>query len=286
VLDCALAKPLDDAVSVKLFDRKFGKDLADGPPATPGVYLFRDEEGKVLYVGKAKHLRRRLANYRNATRRKVHRKMRLLVRRAASLEVQPLPTERDALLKENEIIRSLRPPFNVDGAFSFLYPAIGTCSRAEHELFCFTTSPGAWDMFDFQWYGTFRSRLRPKKFFDVLIELLGHIAHREPTSRLPQHRPIRGSRLVAFRRLNREVSAQLTAFLAGETAAPLALMAEALLEKPRARREAARVQECLETLSSFYDTDLRKLRVALQAAGIHGTFITQDERDSLFISTA
>jgi excinuclease ABC subunit C len=272
-------------VGVKLFDRKFGKDLADGPPATPGVYLFRDKEGRVLYVGKAKHLRKRLANYRNATRRKVHRKMRLLVRRAASLDIQPLATERDALLKENELIRSLRPPFNVDGAFSFLYPAIGTCIRAEHQLFCFTTNPGAWNMFDFQWYGTFRSRPRAKEAFDVLIELLSHIAHREPKSRLPEHRPIRGSRLVAFRGLSAEVSAKLTAFLAGETAEPLGFIAEALLEKPRARREAERVQECLQRLSAFYNTDLHKLRAALNTAGIHGTFIAQEERDSLFIST-
>ena len=272
-------------MGVKLFDRKFGKGLADGPPATPGVYLFRDEGGRVLYVGKAKHLRKRLANYRNATRRKVHGKMRLLVRRAASLEVQPLATEREALLKENELIRSLRPPFNVDGAFSFLYPAIGTCTRAEHQLFCFTTNPGAWKMFDFEWYGTFRSRPRAKEAFDVLIELLIHIAHRETTSRLPEHRPIRGSRLVAFRQLNAEVSARLRAFLSGETAEPLVFIAEALLEKPRARREAERVQECLQCLSSFYDTDLHRLRAALNAAGIHGTFVAQDERDSLFITT-
>lgn len=273
-------------MGVKLFDRKFGEDLAGGPPATPGVYLFRDEDGSVLYVGKAKSLRKRLADYRNATRRKVHRKMRLLVRRAASLEVQPLPTERDALLKENEIIRSLRPPFNVDGAFSFLYPAIGISTRPQHQLFCFTTNPGAWNTFDFQWYGTFRSRPRAKEAFDVLVELLSHIAHREPQSRLPEHRPLRGSRLGAFRRLNEDMGEKLTAFLAGETAAPLAIIAEALLEKPRARREAARVQECLQCLSSFYDTDLHPLRAALNKAGIHGTFIAQDERDSLFISTA
>lgn len=140
-------------------------------------------------------------------------------------------------------------------------------------------------MFDFEWYGTFRSRPRAKEAFDVLIELLSHIAHRETTSRLPEHRPIRGSRLVAFRQLNAEVSARLRAFLSGETAEPLVFIAEALLEKPRARREAERVQECLQCLSSFYDTDLHRLRAALNAAGIHGTFVAQDERDSLFITT-
>lgn len=273
-------------MGVKLFDRKFGEALGDGPPPTPGVYLFRDEDGHVLYVGKAKHLRKRLAAYRNATRRRAHRKMRLLVRRAASIEVQPLATERDALLTENAIIRSLRPPFNVEGAFSFLYPAIGMCTQPPHELFCFTTDPGAWNRFDFRWHGTFRSRPRAKEAFEALIELLGHIAHREPASRLPEHRPIRGARLVAFRQLNPAVSAGLRAYCAGESAGALPFISEILLEKPGARRRASRVEWCLQCLSSFYDTDLHTLRTALDAAGIEGTFIAQDERDSLFISTA
>lgn len=272
-------------MGVKLFDRKFGKALAGGPPATPGVYLFRDDAGKVLYVGKAKHLRRRLASYRNATRRKVHRKMRLLVRQAASIEVEPLASEREALVRENALIRSLRPPFNVDGAYSFLYPAIGTGSHADRRLFCFTTSPGAWGSLDFRWYGTFRSRVRAKDAFDALMALLGFLAHREPVARLPSHPRLRGSRLVAFRQLSSAVEAKIDAFLSGETSSPLVFLAEALLEKPGARQQADRVQESLECLSSFFETDLRKLRAALDAAGIPGSFVAQDERDTLFIVT-
>ena len=67
-------------MGVRRFDRKFGKDFLAGIPPEPGIYLFRDERDEVLYVGKAKDLRRRLGSYRNATRRKLHRKMRVLVR--------------------------------------------------------------------------------------------------------------------------------------------------------------------------------------------------------------
>jgi hypothetical protein len=75
-------------VGTKQFDRKFGADLLRDLPAEPAVYLFKAEDGTVLYAGKAKNIRRRLASYRNATRRKAHRKMRTLVRRASSLEVR------------------------------------------------------------------------------------------------------------------------------------------------------------------------------------------------------
>ena len=110
---------------MRRFDRKFGADLVRELPESPAVYLFKDEAGQVLYAGKARNIRRRLASYRTAGRRKAHRKMRSLVREAHSVEVRLQASERDALLAENELIRSLRPRYNVDGAFDFLYPAIG-----------------------------------------------------------------------------------------------------------------------------------------------------------------
>ena len=61
---------------MRMFDRKFGERLIDELPATAAVYLFKDGQGAVIYVGKAGNIRRRLQQYRNATRRKVHRKMR------------------------------------------------------------------------------------------------------------------------------------------------------------------------------------------------------------------
>jgi excinuclease UvrABC nuclease subunit len=69
---------------VKQFDWKFGEGWLKALPATPGVYLFKDERGGVLYAGKAKDRRRRLQGYCNATRRKAHRKMRALMREASS----------------------------------------------------------------------------------------------------------------------------------------------------------------------------------------------------------
>ncbi len=273
-------------MGVKLFDRKFGADFVSALPPSPGIYLFRDDAERVIYVGKAVNLRKRLFGYRNASRRKVHRKMRMLVRVATTLEVRELDSEREALLAENELIRSLRPPHNIDGAYSFLYPAIGVCHAPDHDLFCFTTHPDKYEEFAFRWYGSFRSRPRAREAFDILIEILALIAHPEPKSRVPPHPRPTGSRLVAFRRLDPALRAQLELFLAGETVSPLGILAESLLEKPRARRDAERVQECLQCLKSFHETDLSKLRTALRAAGRRGTFIDQHERDALFIAAS
>lgn len=267
----------------KRFDRKFGAELLSELPTTPAVYLYKDENGQVLYVGKAKNIRRRLASYRNASRRKAHRKMRMIVREASSLEVRLQDSEGAALRLENELIRALAPPFNVEGAYAFLYPAIGLARTERHSLFCFTTSTEAWDRHGFRWYGSFRSRLRAKHAFDSLVDLLSLLGHRERSAALGEQPDVRGSRLVGLRQLDPRLFAAVEDWLSGRSTEGLSTLARALIDKPRARREAAEVQACLHTLRSFHDSDLVKLHDALRRAGRSGHFVSQDERDALFI---
>lgn len=271
-------------MSARPFDRKFGADWLRQLPPAPAVYLFKNARGEVLYAGKAKDVRRRLARYRNATRRKAHRKMRALVREASSLEVRLVASERDALLVENELIRTLRPPYNVDGAYSFLYPAIGLGARGHQVLLAFTTHAEAWRALDLRWHGSFRSRRRARDAFDALARLLTFLAHPEPRSRLPRVPRPRGSRLVAFRQLAPDLQGMLGQLLAGESPAAVAELSLRLLERADARREAERVEADLRTLAAFYESDLARLRAALRAAGRGESFVPQGERDALFLS--
>jgi predicted GIY-YIG superfamily endonuclease len=280
-LTCSRTLP---RVSANAFDRKFGADFTRELPHAPAVYLFKNERGEVLYAGKAKDVRRRLEGYRNAGRRRAHRKMRTLVRVASALEVRPLATEREALLLENELIRTLRPPYNVDGAFSFLYPAIGIAARERQLLLGFTTEPGAWSELALDWHGTFRSRRRALAAFDALHELLAFLAHAEPRSRLPRVPRRRGSRLAAFRQLDPKLASLLREFLAGESRAALGELALRLLEKTAARRGAERVEDLLRQLAAFYASDLAPLREALRESGRGGSFVSQEERDALFLA--
>lgn len=265
------------------FDGKFGSDRLREVPREPGVYLFLDSNGRVLYVGKAKDLRRRLACYRNASRRKAHRKMRTLVRLAASLEVRPQQSETQALLLENQLIRSLRPPHNVDGAYSFLYPALGVGRHDGRVLLAFTSTPAEWSHLDVRWHGCFRSRLRARAAFDALVALFGRIGHLEPSSRLPDARLRRGTRLEAFRRVPPELSAAADAFLSGDSTDLLALLFDRLLESASARRDATGVEQDLRTLDDFARKDVAALQQALHTAGRSG-WVPGEERDALFIA--
>ena len=88
-----------------------GKKFARRLSAGPGVYLMRDSNGKALYVGKAANLRKRVSSYFDA-RPKIDRIMRM-VARIRSIEVSLTRTEAEALLLENEWIKSLKPRYNV-----------------------------------------------------------------------------------------------------------------------------------------------------------------------------
>ncbi|MFP5213605.1 MAG: excinuclease ABC subunit UvrC, partial [Acidobacteriota bacterium] len=81
-------------------------------PNLPGVYLFKDGEGTVLYVGKAKDLRKRVSSYfRNNGQ--TNAKTRILVSKAVDLEFVVTGTEKEALLLESNLIKKHRPRYNV-----------------------------------------------------------------------------------------------------------------------------------------------------------------------------
>lgn len=80
-------------------------------PDGPGVYQYYDKEDKILYVGKAKNLRKRVASYFN----KIHdtAKTNVLVKKIVTIKHIVVPTESDALLLENNLIKTLQPRYNV-----------------------------------------------------------------------------------------------------------------------------------------------------------------------------
>ncbi|KQZ84053.1 excinuclease ABC subunit C [Microbacterium sp. Root166] len=81
-------------------------------PTNPGVYRFRDADGRVLYVGKAKNLRARLSNY-FAPLHTLHERTRRMVTTAASVEWTVVDSDVDSLQLEYMWIKEFDPPFNV-----------------------------------------------------------------------------------------------------------------------------------------------------------------------------
>ncbi len=90
-------------------------------PTSPGVYRFKDEQGRVLYVGKAKNLRSRLSNYFQPLR-SLHERTRRMVLTGASVEWTVVGSEFEALQLEYTWIKEFNPPFNVQFRDDKSYP--------------------------------------------------------------------------------------------------------------------------------------------------------------------
>lgn len=193
--------------------------------------------------------------------------MRRIVKAASSLVYEEVASEEAALLRENALIQALKPALNIDGAFAFLYPAIGVGRTDKHALLCFTTKPEEYGAHGLSWYGTFRSRLRAKLAFDALVELASLIGHNEKRTALPAHPSLRGSRFVGLRQLPAVLADGLPSFFSGVDSTFLSALARTLLSKPRARREATEVQEKLGLLKHFFETDAVRLHQALRQHG-------------------
>ncbi|WP_298630656.1 GIY-YIG nuclease family protein, partial [uncultured Porphyromonas sp.] len=96
-------------------------------PELPGCYTYRDAEGVVIYIGKAKNLRKRIASY--FQKKHPERKVRALLRSFETLEYVVVDSELDALLLENNLIKQHQPQYNVLLKDGDAYPYI--CVKEE-----------------------------------------------------------------------------------------------------------------------------------------------------------
>src|SRR5580704_13149063 len=106
-------------------------------PAEPGVYLFRDAAGTVLYVGKARSLRSRVRSYFLESRW-IDAKTGSLVREIADLETIVVANEREALALENNLIKQYHPKFNVLLRDDKTYPYIKLTAAEKYPRVYFT----------------------------------------------------------------------------------------------------------------------------------------------------
>ncbi len=94
--------------NLKIIKKKLAVNFANAP-TTSGVYLFKDAKGKIVYIGKAKVLKKRVANYFSNT---AARKAKQIVRKASGLEYIQTNSELSALILESELIKKHKPPMN------------------------------------------------------------------------------------------------------------------------------------------------------------------------------
>src|SRR3954452_16586490 len=133
-------------------------------PATPSVYLFRDERGRVLYIGKAKSLRPRVRSYFQRTG-DTRTTIRGLRERIGDVEVIVTGSEAEALHVEQSLIKRHRPPFNVRLRDDKSFPYIAVTVEDDYPRVMFTRERhrrGVW------YFGPFANAKKVRETLDVL----------------------------------------------------------------------------------------------------------------------
>lgn len=102
---------------VRPLGERLGLEFFRAIPQTPGVYFLCSARDEILYVGKAKNLRRRLGSYRSANPERLSRKLRRLLVTVEHIRWDECESEAAALAREAELLLALRPRFNTAGVF-------------------------------------------------------------------------------------------------------------------------------------------------------------------------
>lgn len=142
------------------------KALYDSIPTEPGIYKYMDAEDTVLYVGKAKNIRKRISSYFGSKKHQAY-KTKVLVKNAVRLEFTVLESEQDALILENTLIKKLQPRYNVmlkDGK-SYTY----ICIKKERFPRVFFTRKVIRD--GSTYLGPYTSKFRAKIILELIVKL-------------------------------------------------------------------------------------------------------------------
>lgn len=150
--------------SVKTQKERLKNALKEIPPHKPGVYSMYDEKDNVIYVGKAKNLFQRLSSYKYSKSTKVQQMIAHLYR----VGIEVCENETDAILLENLLIRSLRPPFNEVNKKSDTYYISTTRKGNKRELRLSINMLSDYSLV----YGSFKGHNRVRKGVGALLKLL------------------------------------------------------------------------------------------------------------------
>ncbi len=219
-------------------------------PARPGVYLMKDDQGEVLYVGKAKSLKERLASYYHQPLGYT-RKLDGLLELVREIEVRVLGSELEALLVESQLIKQLQPRFNVQLRNYEAYPFIKIDGRPYQRVYATREvhADGA------RYFGPFQSRRVVEAALEVIHKLFPiractrslppHAPPSEPCMRYHLHRCLAPCRGDVDPAVYEGLIEQICAFLGGER--------EDLLDRLRQEMWAASARNDFERAASLRD---------------------------------
>jgi len=273
---------------------KAGVLIPDELPRDPGVYRFYNRVDQVIYVGKAKNLKRRLSQYRNAQRIKKHWKMRTLVEAAVRVDFEVQCSEQNALLRELQLIQDLRPQFNVSGAFARYYPFVAWRVVGKQSFVFWTDREDLLTqeriVSPLEVHGVYRSRAMTRDAFESWVRLMKWVYRAMSMSRAiqvglaPRCKGIwKRDSAACFYGVSAEDWSLWRDFFEGDSKEALENLVFELMENPRARAQPKQIQRDLNQLKWFFQHEAKKLKKLRDQTRFAAYPVSQVDRDRLTI---
>lgn len=290
-------------------EEKLGSGTFEDIPQLPGIYRFYGEDGTLLYVGKAKNLRRRLFTYKRARPGKTSRKEASLISRINHFEFDVLKSEQEAILKENLWIREYRPEFNRANKHTETYYFITVQEHRDGFIFGLSMNPSGnliskeekviSEFFESKHlevrytkvYGCFKGHRIVRTTLGTLLQLMW-MAENEHNN--PQFLPVQLSRNLTPMRFcmpfsgnlneRQEIRDMMDAWFLGESSDLIEYLKESLQEDSSSSFSENFITDSLEILLNYFQKKLQKYRLMRQAgSGREDHLIEQNELDDLFV---
>jgi excinuclease UvrABC nuclease subunit len=274
--------------SKPLLDR-FGSEFFAAVPKKPGVYVMTSSTGQILYVGQSRNLRSRLGTYRNANPEHLPRRIVRMVHLVASITWEECQTGRLAKVRENELLRLLRPRFNRANTFPQAYCFLGMRTTGRRlDLYWTRDGESRHDLF-----GAFKSGV--VYAFGALCRLLWSAlnqpksAHELPRQLITGRTPTEFTFEFSTGNDRHDVAATaplLNSFLAGESDELLRWLETGSSFDQLLQFHQNLVRADLETLANFFETGAKRLRRLKFEHGVDDGIVFKEELDDLLALSA
>lgn len=274
-------------------EERLGREFFDGLPKKPGVYKMYGERQRLLYVGKAKDLRNRLFTYRRANTGSVSRKTIRLIRMVHRIELELCATEKEALLLENDLIRTERPEFNrakkSPETYYFIYLKVDE-EEGEAVFRLNMREPndddGTWSAF-----GAFKGHALVRRALGALLRLLYIAEHRIDSPHLLPPVLLKNLTPLHYRLplgdpplFERDLPVSL---LSGTSEFFFEAMTERLQEEGLLDRYVGKlILEDMEAVRQFYEKCSRRNNEIMQRFALESPIIPQEKLDDYLIEIA
>lgn len=254
--------------------------MLEKPPHDPGVYTMYGRKDDVLYVGKAKDLFKRITSYRYSKSRKVQS----MIAQVERIGFEICKTETDAILLENLLIRSLRPPFNHANKQPETYYYISTRRRGNKREFRLSMRiPEDYPKV----YGCFKGHGKTRKGLGALLKML-YLSQNELINACYLPKQLLG-RLTPMRyeiQIDSDFGVMVHQMLEGTSGLLISEFEDMVEASSFSDRFTYNYfQNELEQLKIFYALGPERNRQIVQEMNLDSSIIQQDQLDDFFVLT-